>query len=161
MLKLVVVGSDPAERSELARMATAVSRSLPAADVRVVHSHGGPTHAHELDAALFERPLADLIVVLGRPGRTSVSGIRSLCEVVHGRWDVAALTRRAGAGSDIEDVIELGGAFRSGPLCQAGGFVGDGRTPLDERLRALGFRSLVLRDAFDPAVALDPLACSA
>lgn len=161
MLKLVVVGTHPGERSELARTATAVSRSLPAADLRVTCSHDGPTHAHELDAALFERPLADLIVVLGRPGRTSVSGIRSLCEVIRGRWDVAAVTPRAVRGSGLEDVIEFGGAFRSGPLCQAGGFVGDGRTLLNERLDAVGFRSLVLGDPVDPAMALDPLAWSA
>lgn len=161
MLKLVVVGTHPGERSEVLRMARDVSESLPEARVRVTRSHEGRTRAHELDAALFERPLADQIVVLGRPGLTAVSDVRFLCEVIGQQQDVAVVMSSVAKGWDIEDIIAFGGAFWSGPLCQAGGFVGDGRTPLSERLDALGLRSLVLDPSPDPAMSADSFARSA
>lgn len=38
-----------------------------------------------------------------------------------------------------EELVMYGAAFRSGALCQAGGFVGDGHRSVRERLGAIGF----------------------
>jgi hypothetical protein len=141
MLKLIVVGTDADDEQDL-RAAHAAHHRAEGVEVRVLGGGHHQTVVEHLDDALFERPLADVLVVIGTEA-SSVDEVEFLCSVLPDRWDLAAVTTGADLGPSVEDVVRFGGAFRVGPLCQAGGFVGDGLLSLHDRLAAVGFRSAV------------------
>jgi hypothetical protein len=143
MLKLVVVAQNPGEERALVRLAELAREVEPDAEVVVVPGAGRDLESR-LDRALWERPLADRFVVVGRLGHCRPRDLRFLCEVLLDERGLAAVTTGADLGPSIDDVVIFGGAFRTGPLCQAGGFTGDGRRSLHDRLESIGFRTAVL-----------------
>lgn len=149
MLELVVVAADALEEVELLELAHRVA-GASGVGVRRVPADGR-SDAARLDDALFARPLADQLVVVGREAPCDLGDLgdlgdlRFLTEVLSRRWDLAAVTTGGDTGPSVDEVIAFGGAFRAGPLCQAGGFTGDGERSLHDRLADLGFRSAVRR----------------
>lgn len=98
------------------------------------------------------RPLPDVVVVVGRARGCAPSELALLVNLLVARRDLAAITTGARVDGGMADLVEHGAVFRGGPLCQAGGFGGDRRRSVHDRLSALGFDSIQLA-ASRPVVA--------
>lgn len=144
MLEIVVVASGPWEQRRSPHLARVAA---PGASVRLIRHDGGAL-ADRLDEVLFARPLVDLLIVAGPTALARPGGIRAIIDVLRIDRSLAAVAIDAELGTEPADLLAAGAGFRAGPLCQAGGFTGDGGA-LHERLRRVGFPSAVL-----PAAAL-------
>ena len=143
MLKIVTLEPEHSRAAGGHRDVLSAAAELPDVQVRVLEPSDRPA-AEVLDAVLSERPLADHLVVLGRSAASDVGQASFLCRVLRLRWDLAAVTFGTDdGGSDLDHLLAYGGAFRSGPVCQAGGFGGDGDPRVHDRLRGLGFTTKI------------------
>ena len=148
MLRLIVVAQEARGERDMVRRAESALAGLggSAAEVVVSPRGDGRGAAARLDAAVFTRPLPDRVVVVGRDPSCSPAEIAFLDTVLDLRPELSAATVAACPGADLAPLLVLGGVFRGGPLCQAGGFTGDGRRSVADRIEALGFASAVLPD---------------
>lgn len=154
MLRMLIVAGDATQEIEMVGRASA-ALDLVGRDGEVVRSprHRGLVPVARLDVGLFTRPLPDRLVVVGRDQRCTPSALASMLRTLDLAPDVCAVTQGGGRGPGVDSLLEAGGAFRGGPMCQAGGFAGDGRRGLAERLAQLGFSSIVLPE--DPERPID------
>lgn len=159
MLKLVVVARDRGEERSLIEMAKAAVPPDVAFGVSVVPRTGAITFAERLDALLYDRPLAETMVVVDRDLVGRPIDLRALIVAIQENSQVAAVMLGVDLGPSMEEVVSYGGAFRCGPLCQAGGFVGDGRRSIHSRLEGVGFRTAVLPESFVIEVTSDEWRC--
>lgn len=97
-----------------------------------------------LDEGLFTRPLPDRLVVVGRHRSCTSAVIARLAGALDGPSASCAVTAVAPPVAGDAGLLEMGAGFRGGPLCQAGGFTGDGRRDVHDRLVAIGFESIAV-----------------
>lgn len=95
--------------------------------------------AARLDCGLYTRPLPDRLVLVGRDRSCSAAVIADLATSLRRSPELVAVTVGAPVVSSLGELVDLGAAFRGGPVCQAGGFGGDACGPVQDRLAALGF----------------------
>jgi hypothetical protein len=112
------------------------------------------SRSHMLDIGLFLRPLPSAVAIVG-------SGSPWLADMAL----VAPMLVPAGIGAAVaydpralrvDPLMRHGGVFAAGPLCAAGGFVGDGVRPVPERLESIGFATMELPTGIDHAAAPGP-----
>lgn len=157
MLRLLVVAEDDTSQRLMVRRARAALEEMTSGDAAeiVVSPRGTGLHpVARLDAGLFTRPLPDRLLVVGSDPSCSPAEMAFLDTVLDLRPELSAATLDPVLSIDVESLLALGGIFRGGPLCQAGGFAGDGRRSIADRLAAMGFASAVLPGA--PPVDIRP-----
>lgn len=124
----------------------AVSRveALGGPEIRLVPVPVTTTMVDRLDAGLFLRPLPDPLVVVGYEPSCSSAQMCFLSSFLEFRRDLAGVTTGGESSATTEGIVRHGGAFRTGALLSAGGFLGDGRRPLHERLVSLDYQTMAL-----------------
>lgn len=139
-MRLLIVAEDAQQEAEMVWRARAARRLLDGGpQIAVSPRHSGLRVPARLDEGLYTRPLPDGLVVLGRHASCSSAVIARLAAALQSRPDLCAVTAAATTLVSDEELVMYGAAFRSGALCQAGGFVGDGHRSVRERLGAIGF----------------------
>jgi hypothetical protein len=135
---VIVTRAAPRRHSVLDRVSDADDR------VRLLVGHGWGA-AHMLDVGLFLRPMPTMVGIVG----TESDWSRDLTLVAPRLLTagVGAAVRYEAIGGGIEPLLRHGGLFAPGPLCAAGGFVGDGVRSIAERLESIGFATLELASA--------------
>lgn len=142
MLRLLVVADDPRTEHDMARRAAAALDLLPGvpdAEVVVSQRARGRSAVERLDAGLFTRPLPDRLLVVGRRASCSPTELAFLHHMLDLRPELCAVTAAESAGRGVDALLGLGAIFQGGPACQAGGFAGDARGSIVERIERLGF----------------------
>lgn len=124
----------------------AVSRVEPLGgpEIRLVPVTVTTTMVDRLDAGLFLRPLPDSLVVVGYEPACSSAQMCFLSSLLEFHRDLAGVTTGGESSATTEGMVRHGGAFRTGALLSAGGFLEDGRGPLHERLVSLGYQTMAL-----------------
>lgn len=112
--------------------------ALVAPEVRLVPVDPWSSVDERLEAGLLLRPLPSRLIVVGRDPSFSPTEMRFLSMLLDLRTDLGAVTADDDHLRSLDTVVERGGAFRPGLLVPAGGFVGDGRRSVQERLAAVG-----------------------
>lgn len=97
-----------------------------------------------LDATLVRRPLAEVLVVVGQDPLSSPDEMGLMLGLLSLRRDLAGIYCDGGDGSETDAILRQGGVFRTGPLCSAGGFLGDGLRSVHDRLISAGSDVVVL-----------------
>jgi hypothetical protein len=149
MLRLLVVAEDPARERDMVRRAEAAREELfpvPEVDIVVSPRTDGLLDVARLDAGLFTRPLPDRLIVVGRHPSCTPKELVFLDTMLDLRPDLSAVVAAEVSGPGIDALLAHGGIFRGGPLCQVGGFAGDGRRSVRSRIEAFGFRCTLLSD---------------
>lgn len=149
MLRLLIVAEDArGERDMVGRAEAALADLAGVPDVEILVSprSDGRLPVARLDAGVFTRPLPDRIVVVGRDRSCAPAELAFLNTMLDLRPELSAVTAGRCPGQELGPLLALGGIFRGGPLCQAGGFAGDGRRSVQDRLTAMGFASTVLTE---------------
>ena len=149
MLRLLVVAEDRVRERDMVRRAAAAMAelsSVPDVEVMVSSRAGGLLPVARLDAGLFTRPLPDRVLVVGSAPSCSASELAFLNTMLDLRPELSGVVAAACPGPGVGTLLTHGGIFRGGLLCQAGGFAGDGRRSVRDRLEALGSRCVVLPD---------------
>lgn len=136
-----------------AEAALADLSSVPGVEILVSPRSDGRMPVARLDAGVFTRPLPDRVIVVGRDRSCSPAELAFMNTMLDLRPELSAVTAEACPGLEVAPLLATGGIFAAGPLCQAGGFAGDGRRSVRERLAAVGFASSVLPEP--PSVRLD------
>lgn len=147
MLRLLIVAEDAREERDMVGRAEAALADLsrvPDAEIVVSPRSDGRLAVARLDAGLFTRPLPDRVVVVGRDRSCSPAELAFLNTMLDLRPELSAVTAAPCPGLELAPLLEHGGIFGGGQLCQAGGFAGDGRRSVRERLTAVGFASAIL-----------------
>lgn len=140
MLRLLIVAQDAGQEAEMVgRASDALDWLGSDAEVLVTARTAGVAAVTRLDGGLFTRPLPDQLLVVGRDASCSPRALTLLIEALDVDPDLGAVMRCVGSRDDVHSALEYGGAFRGGPMCQAGGF--DGARPFTERLVEVGFAS--------------------
>ncbi|HSP01866.1 MAG TPA: hypothetical protein VLR27_00090 [Acidimicrobiales bacterium] len=149
MLRLLVVAEDPARERDMVWRAEAALEelsSVPEVEIVVSPRTDGLLDVARLDAWLFTRPLPDRLIVVGRHPSCTPKELAFLDTMLDLRPDLSAVVAAETSGPGVDALLAHGGIFRGGPLCQVGGFAGDGRRPVRARIEASGFRCSLLSD---------------
>lgn len=140
MLRLLIVALDAGQEAEMVgRASDALDWLGPDAELLVAARTPGVAAVSRLDGGLFTRPLPDRLLVVGRDVSCSPRALTLLNEALDVGPDLGAVMRCPGTRDGVHTALEYGGAFRGGPMCQAGGFAGD--RPFSDRLGDVGFPS--------------------
>lgn len=124
--------------------------ALVAPEARLVPVDPWSSASERLEAGLLLRPLPDQLIVVGRDPSFSPTEMCFLSMLLDLRRDLGAVTADDDQRCSIDAVLEGGGAFRPGLLVSAGGFVGDGRRSVQDRLAAVGTDVVVMPQADRP-----------
>lgn len=147
MLRLLIVAEDARQERDMVRRAESALSDLsgvPDAEILVSSRTDGRLPVARLDAGTFTRPLPDRVVVVGRDRSCTPAELAFLNTMLDLRPELCAVTAAACPGLELGPLLAHGGIFRAGPLCQVGGFAGDGRRSVRERLGGVGFASATM-----------------
>lgn len=130
---MVVVDHD--DQHTLARLRQ-LAVSEPRLRIRTVAPEVG--ERDRLEVGLFDRPLPDRLLVLGR-GVHAWDEVKFLSMVLHRHPSAAGIISAARPGTaDARTLLTHGGVFMASALCAAGGFASDDARALRTRLNEAG-----------------------
>lgn len=135
-VEAVLVMNEDAVAGRVARLA--------GPEIRLVTVPRATPIVDRLETGLLLRPLPDELIVVGRDPACSPAEMCFLSLLLELRLDLAAITTDCEGTDATAGILRHGGAFRPGVLLSAGGFIGDGRRPLPERVASLGYDTVAM-----------------